>query len=289
MKKPKCKACYDKGYYTQFVGESGSDDFGGEGYSLPPTIKKFPCPKCIRIQNGHKEDCDFVNSDQGVCNCFQPEQKECWRCNLGEPKEFHVCEPNPSKCEHSHEPSSCKHCRPQPEAQMEQKECLDSDHLNHKDCPTKRQWGLEAARAANKAQAKLVKNYNAQCWRCNLGEPKEFHGCEPYPQPTDGLVNYAPILDAGQEGFTGIHAGRYWAVRENCIRKLLTEQKTKTREDTIDECIEAVIPLLGFGLSSGKGAFEDYVQRPEVITALQSLKSKKRWTPPAINITLPSR
>lgn len=61
-----------------------------------------------------------------------------------------------------------------------------------------------------------------------------------HPQPTDGLVNYAPILDAGQAGFTGIHADRYWLVRENCIRKLLTEQKQKTREDTIDRCIQTI-------------------------------------------------
>lgn len=36
-------------------------------------------------------------------------------------------------------------------------DCPDNNHLNHKDCPTKRQWGLEAARAANEAQARLMK------------------------------------------------------------------------------------------------------------------------------------
>jgi hypothetical protein len=154
----------------------------------------------------------------GFASSIPPEQKECWRCNLGEPKEFHVCEPNPSKCEHSHEPSSCKHCRPQPEAQMEQKECLDSDHLNHKDCPTKRQWGLEAARAANKAQAKLVKNYNAQCRRCNLGEPKEFHGCEPYPQPTDGLYQKKPVV--GWEDYSVDTLGKVWSTKKGVEKEL---------------------------------------------------------------------
>ena len=49
--KPKCTACYDKGYYTQFVGESGSDDFGGEGYVIVPHIQKFPCPKCSQPEH----------------------------------------------------------------------------------------------------------------------------------------------------------------------------------------------------------------------------------------------
>ena len=97
-KKPKCKACYDKGYYTQFVGERGSDDFGGEGYVIDPHIQKFPCPKCIRIQNGHKEDCDFVNSDQGVCNCFQPEQKEC-ECYCHKDKTSDLCYACPCQTE----------------------------------------------------------------------------------------------------------------------------------------------------------------------------------------------
>jgi hypothetical protein len=121
---------------------------------------------------------------------------------------------------------------------QEQKECLDSDHLNHKDCPTKRQWGLEAARAANKAQAKLVENYNAQCRRCNLGEPKEFHGCEPYPQPTDGLIT------GWEEKMANVYCKvvgkdkRYdMNVFLDGIASLLKEQKQKTREDTIDECL----------------------------------------------------
>jgi len=32
MKQPKCKNCWDKGYFTQMRGEIGSNDFGGEGF-----------------------------------------------------------------------------------------------------------------------------------------------------------------------------------------------------------------------------------------------------------------
>lgn len=46
-------------------------------------------------------------------------------------------------------------CRPQP---TEQKECPDSDHLNHKDCPTKREWAMEAIKSANEEQAKVMEH-----------------------------------------------------------------------------------------------------------------------------------
>lgn len=41
-----CYSCGGKGYYTQMYGEVGSDDFGGDGYEIAPTIHKKTCSVC---------------------------------------------------------------------------------------------------------------------------------------------------------------------------------------------------------------------------------------------------
>lgn len=41
-----CYSCNGKGFYTQMTGLHGAEDFGGDGFDLPPNAKKFPCSAC---------------------------------------------------------------------------------------------------------------------------------------------------------------------------------------------------------------------------------------------------
>lgn len=41
-----CKNCYGKGYRSEFIGTIGFEDFGGEGFYVPPHVQFFACRSC---------------------------------------------------------------------------------------------------------------------------------------------------------------------------------------------------------------------------------------------------
>lgn len=47
----KCKYCYGKRYYTAIFGFHGAEDFGRDGFDIPPKIHLIACPKCNRLNH----------------------------------------------------------------------------------------------------------------------------------------------------------------------------------------------------------------------------------------------
>lgn len=307
---PKCKACYDKGYYTQFVGESGSEDFGGEGYVIDPHIQKFPCPNCrpepLRPTSGpyrgrrHRENimradkeetcpkCGnkhirvyWMNghSDYNDCECLECGEKFKWskRRGLVKPKptepivEVNKVMPDKLPDPHFTDPNlELTHC--QPEAQTEQKEyeiCCDPRCVESTEC-----------NCDNPMRYDCVIGCRCEyiCNHCRKVVNK-WHNCRKDPQPTDGLIEIDPRI---RNAFYTLKGNMNLCFTRNFgftaggangvipfIYQLLAEQKEKTREDTIDECLTVLRSFKDkhFCLDCNKKEF---------LPSLKALKSKKQ-------------
>lgn len=46
MTQEKCYSCGGKGTYSQMHGIHGAEDFGADGFDLPPGIHNYPCKAC---------------------------------------------------------------------------------------------------------------------------------------------------------------------------------------------------------------------------------------------------
>lgn len=75
---PKCKYCYDKGYYSVATGGSyaAGDFIGDKDYKVPIKIEQRRCSKCNLPKQPKEKTCDCKNHFHQVCDICQGVEKQ---------------------------------------------------------------------------------------------------------------------------------------------------------------------------------------------------------------------